>query len=109
MGWGARSPLICRVFPPGKPGNMPYERSLLHIDAENILLVSMKPEPTGNGLVLHLRDIEGKSAEFQILLPGDPENIPAIREVNVLGEPIGPPTHKILMGGLESKFFLIEF
>ncbi len=108
-GWGARSPLTCRVFPPGKPGKMPYERSLLHIDADNILLVSMKPERAGNGLILHLREIEGKSTEFQILLPGDPENIPAIREVNVLGEPIGPPTKKILMGGLESRFYLIEF
>ena len=88
---------------------MPYERSALRIDAENILLVSMKPEHEGNGIILHLRETEGKSTEFQILLPGDPENIPAIREVNVLGEPIGPPTQKILMGGLESRFFLIEF
>lgn len=108
-GWGARIPLLCRVFPPGKPGNKPYERSMLHIDADNILLVSMKPEPTGKGLILHLREIEGKSTEFQIFLPDEPENIPAIREVNVLGESIGPPIKKILLDGLESRFFLIEF
>jgi alpha-mannosidase len=108
-GWGARSPLLCRVFPPGKQGTLPYEKSLLHIDADNILLVSLKPETTGSGIVLHLREIEGKSTEFTVSLPDDKGNVPTIREVNVLGESIGHPTQKILMGGLESRFFLIEF
>jgi len=108
-GWGARSSLLCRVFPPGKQGTLPYEKSLLHIDADNILLVSLKPETTGSGIVLHLREIEGKSTEFTVSLPDDKGNVPTIREVNVLGESIGHPSRKILMGGLESRFFLIEF
>jgi len=109
VGWGSRIPLLCRVFPPGKSEKLPHKRSLLHIDADNILLVSVKPASEGNTIILHLRETEGKPAEFQITLPHDPGKTLNIREVNVLGETIGPPILKIKMSGLESRFFLIEF
>ncbi len=109
MGWGSRIPLLCRVFPSGKSSKIPPERSLLHIDADNILLVSTKPVSDRNGIILHLREIEGKSTEFRIFSPDDSGKNAGVVEVNVLGEAIGPPKQNIQMGAWESRFFLLEF
>jgi alpha-mannosidase len=108
-GWGSRIPLLCRVFLPGEPEKMPRERSLLQIDADNILLVSTKPASTGEGIILHLRETAGKSTKFRIYSPNAPEKIWDIIEVNVLGEKTGLPIREIEMEALESRFFLLEF
>jgi len=109
MGWGSRIPLLCRVLPPGISEKIPPERSLLDIDANHILLVSSKPAADKNGIILHLRETEGKPAEFRISSPIDPGKKLSVVEVNVLGEVIGHPTQKIQMDALESRFFLLEF
>lgn len=109
VGWGSRIPLLCRVFPPGRAEKIPPERSLLDIDADNILLASSKPAADRNGIILHLRETEGESAEFRIVSPIDSGKILSVVEVNVLGEVIGSPTQKIQMKPLESRFFLLEF
>ena len=109
VGWGSRIPLLCRVFPPGKSSKIPPERSLLDINADNILLVSAKPDADRNGIILHLRETEGKPTEFRIFSPLDLGKNGRIVEVNVLGEVIGPAVEKIEMNALESRFFLLEF
>ena len=109
VGWGSRIPLLCRVFPPGKSSKIPPERSLLHIDADNILLVSTKPAADRNGIILHLRETEGKPTEFQIFSPNNYGKNWSVVEINVLGETIGPAVEKIKMNALESRFFLLEF
>ena len=82
---------------------------MLDVDAENILLVSTKPAEDREGIILHLREIEGKPAEFRISSPLNQGKPGRIVEVNVLGEAIGPPLEKIEMNPLESRFFLVEF
>lgn len=109
VAWGSRIPLLCRVFPPGRSSNTPYERSLLEIDADNILLVSAKPVDNKNGIILHLRELEGISTEFKISSPLDPGKIGRVVEVNVLGERIGTPVEKVRMNAWESRFFLVVF
>ena len=109
VGWGSRIPLLGRVFPPGKAKETPAERSLLDISADNILLVSSRPDTDGNGIILHLRETEGEFAEFRIASPIDPGKILGVVEVNVLGEVIASPTQKIRMNPLESRFFRLEF
>ena len=109
VGWSSRIPLMCRVFPPGESGKIPSKRSLLDIDAENILLVSAKPAANRNGIILHLREIEGTPTEFLISSPMVPGEKGSIVEVNVLGETIGPAVEIIKMKALESRFFLLEF
>ena len=109
MGWGSRIPLLGRVFPTGKSSKIPPERSLLHIDADNILLVSTKPATDRKGIILHLRETEGKSTEFRIFSPDDSGKNWSVVEVNVLGEAIGSLKQNIKMEAWESKFFLLEF
>jgi hypothetical protein len=109
VGWGSRIPLLCRVFPSGKSSKFPPERSLLRIEADNILLVSTKPSEDTDGIILHLRETEGKPADFRILSEDDPSGKGSIVEVNVLGERIGPPTPNIHMDAWESRFFLLDF
>lgn len=109
VGWSARIPLLGRVFPPGTTENIPPERALLAIDTDHILLVSSKPAADDKGIVLHLRETEGNSADFRIYSPIDPEKNMSAVEVNVLGEVIGQPAQKIHLDAWESKFFLLEF
>jgi hypothetical protein len=109
IAWGSRIPLQCRVFPPGKSSKIRPERSLLRIDASNILLVSAKPAAERDGIILHLRETEGKPTSFRIIPSGTSSNNNTVVEVNVLGEPIDSPTRIIRMDAWESKFFLLEF
>jgi hypothetical protein len=109
IGWGSRIPLLCRVFPPGNSSKIPPERSVLELDANNILLVSTRPAADRKGIILHLREIEGKPAEFQISSPLYQEIMGRMVEVNVLGDVIGPPLDKIKMKAFGSRFFLVEF
>jgi hypothetical protein len=109
VGWDSRIPLLGRVFPPGLSSKIPPERSLLHIDADNILLVSTKPAAERNGIILHLRETEGKSTDFRIISSGNSVKRGSVLEVNVLGEAIGPPKRIIRMDAWESRFFLLKF
>ncbi|UCE40347.1 MAG: hypothetical protein JSV17_12905 [Candidatus Aminicenantes bacterium] len=106
VGWGSRIQLLCRVFPSGKSSKIPPERSLLHIEPDNILLVSTKPAADRNGIILHLRETEGKPADFRISSPDESEGRGTIVEVNVLGERIDTPKQDIHMEAWESRFFL---
>jgi hypothetical protein len=109
VGWGSRIPLLCRVFPASKPSDISPKRALLDIEADNVLLVSTKPAADRDGIILHLREIEGKPAEFRISFPNDSSKKVKLVEVNVLGKPIGNPIQKIKIDALESRFFLLEF
>jgi len=108
-GWNSRIPFVCRVFPPGKASKIPKEHSTLLIDADNILLVSAKPSSDGKGIILHLRETEGKTTEFSISLPAVRSQNRVITEVNVLEETIGQPTKTLKIEPWESKFYKIEF
>ena len=108
IAWSSRIPLMCRVFWPGKPSKIPHERSLIHIDADNILLVSAKLSAEGNGIILHLRETAGRPADIRIYSDEIGKRGKLV-EVNVLGETIGPSLQSIRMEAWESRFFLFEF
>lgn len=109
MGWSSSIPLLGRVFPPGETSHESQGQSLLHIDAENILLVSSRPSLDGKGIILHLRETEGRPAEFTLSTPLiSPERM-AVLEVNVLEETLGGRLEKVRMKAWQSRFFKIEF
>jgi alpha-mannosidase len=109
MGWSSSIPLLGRVFPSGQVSDKSLERSLLHIDADNILLVGSKPAYDGKGIILHFRETEGRSAEFSVSIPALPSTRINIREVNALEEKIGESSLTIKLRAWESRFFKIEF
>jgi alpha-mannosidase len=102
--WNSRVPLLSRVCPPGEPSKLPRTQSLLKISAENILLVSAKPSQDGEGIVLHLRETDGRSAELAVVLPLINSRRQSLTEVNVIEEIMGGPSESILLNPWESKF-----
>ncbi|MCP3904552.1 MAG: hypothetical protein GY715_13065 [Planctomycetes bacterium] len=108
FGWASRIPLLGRVLPGGGPPRPLERRTLLPIEAENLILIAARPDRAGPGLLLHLREVEGRRAH----LPTDRWQVaggPArVREVNVLGDAKEASTGAIEFAPFESKFLVVE-
>ncbi len=67
--WNSRVPLLSRVFPAGEAEKGPQAQSYLKIQAENVVLVSAKPSQDGTGIILHIRETDGRPEDLSVLLP----------------------------------------
>ncbi len=107
FGWGSRVPLLARVLPPGKKSAEPGARSFLRIAPDNVLLVGARPAHDGRGVILQLREIEGRPAAVAVesLLPG--KKISSLEEVNVLQEAIPQRSGTVTLAPYEVKFVRI--
>jgi hypothetical protein len=108
FGWSSRIPLLGRVLPGGGPPRPLGRRSLLPMTADNVVLIAARPNPHGPGLVLHLREVEGRPTELETtewMIAGTPARV---REVNVLGDEKGAPTDVTRFAPFEPKFLLVE-
>jgi len=104
FGWGTRIPLLTRVLPPGRR-RLALSASLLRCDRDNILLVAARPEEQGAGLLLHLRETEGRETSFSLISPSQSNHPLLLTEANVLGEVIGPTTSLPRIRAYESNFY----
>ncbi len=95
FGWDSRVPLVARVLPAGSSPATRPAMSALEIDAPNLLLVAARPARDGLGIIVHLREVEGRPATLRAT---------AVTEVNVLEEPLGAPAGSVSFLPLESKF-----
>jgi len=77
---------------------------LLTTNAENILLVSAKPSQDGEGIILHLRETDGKPTDLSVVLPFKNSQRRSLTEVNVIEEVIGEPGESVHINPWESKF-----
>ncbi|MFH1844536.1 MAG: glycoside hydrolase family 38 C-terminal domain-containing protein [bacterium] len=88
FGWNCRVPLVARVQQPVAPEQAPDQslepRSLLPFDLQSALLVAARPDHDGAGIILHLRELEGRAITFP-----ESANGWVVQRVNVLGEPLG--------------------
>ena len=108
FGWGSRVPMLARVFPSGKKESTKRSVSLLDITIPNILVISAKPAASGDGIVLHLREIEGKKAEIDLQKMIKNVKFKSVREVSVIEEEIVDIEKKIEFKPYEIKFIKIE-
>ena len=111
FGWDTRIPLVTRVLPPGvsQSSQKPLSLSTLGWDADNLLLVDAHPARYDDGIILHIREIEGEDAVFEC---APQEGIAPIRrmdEVNVLEDSLTENTPKIPFKPYESKFVRLVF
>jgi hypothetical protein len=62
FGWGSRVPLVTRVLPAGRPAarSEPRVLSTLALTAPNVVIVEARPMRRGDGVFLHLREVEGQ-------------------------------------------------
>jgi alpha-mannosidase len=95
FGWGSRIPLVGRVLAPGKSSvRLRAEASALAVYEPNLLLVSARPARDGQGLVLQVREVDGKSAT----MPG------TFTEATILETPLSAPQTSIGFYPYETKF-----
>ena len=95
FGWGSSMPFLTRVLPKGNTENPLMAESLLNIDAQNILLVNSKPSKDGKGIILHLRETDGKPASIDLTNLLNVEKNKAFTQVNVLGKKVKGLSGKI--------------
>ena len=106
--WSSSVPFLTRVLPKGRTNNPLKEGSLLNIYAQNILLVSSKPTKDGKGIILHLRETDGKPASLDLTNLFNIEKNKKFTQVNVLEEKIKQLSEKIDLLPYETKFIKIE-
>lgn len=103
---GNRIPFLSRVLPASDREEDRNPKSLMTIDSPNIVIINSLPSIDGKGIVLHLRETEGKECNINIkhLL-----NLKATsyQEVNVLEEKITELENEWHIGAFESKFLKI--
>lgn len=110
FGWGDRVPLQARVIWPKLKANTSkaYSKSLININASNLLLVNVCPSMDGSGIILHIRELEGVHTHLDINdLLNQTGAISAIK-VNVLEEKIKDLNGKIHIDHFETVFIKLE-
>ncbi|MCB9282710.1 MAG: hypothetical protein H6563_01440 [Lewinellaceae bacterium] len=109
FGWGARIPLLTRVIPAGKTNAENAARSLLHLNVPNLVLVDARPSLAGDGVVLHLREVEGDHAILDITRLLQETGAKSISEVNVLEEDIQVLTGPLMVEHYATKFIRLVY
>ncbi len=106
FGWGCRIPYLTRILPGSGKGDNNWEGSFISGWPSNILLVSAEPETDGKSCIIHLREINGKSASIDLINGVNNKSLKAV-EVDVTGKTLENQSLKI--NPFESKFFRIIF
>lgn len=104
FGWGSRIPMQTRVIPQGKTKATISAKSVLNINIPNLLLVNSRPSLTDGGVILQVRETEGKHAIVDINKIKLETGITSILEVNALEEEIQNLDEPFLIEHFETKF-----
>ena len=107
FGWDSRIPLAARVLPPGAPRGALGSKSALRLEAPNLLLVNSVPAVDGNGVILQVRELEGRASELptDTLVPGRSATITV---VNALGHPLAAPSVVVNFKPYETRFLKLS-
>ena len=74
------------------------------------MLVNSRPAfKNNNNVLMHIREIDGKSGEFRITSAIAGRPVRRVVEVNILGEEIGQPLQSVNLGPYEVKFIEIGY
>ena len=111
FGRSSRVPMLGRILPHGT-GNTAAQQaegqSLLPIDVPNLMLVAARPTSDGNGMLLHLREIEGKPARLAtqgMKLAGKPSRV---REVDILERETARAVGPIEFAPFETRILIVQ-
>jgi len=109
FGWSSRVPFLCRVLPASDKKESLSSASFLNMDVENLLLISTRPSDDGKGIILQLRETEGKNASLKAKKLITSVKVKNIKQVNVLGEDLKTFKNKIDFKPFEVMFVKVEF
>ncbi len=111
FGWSDRVPLQARViWPKSKAINSKaYSKSLINLNVPNLLVVNISPSLDNNGIILHIRELEGKHTHLNIddLLNQTQANLAS--QINVLEEKMKDLRGEIHVDHFETIFIMLEF
>jgi len=109
FGQEQRIPPVGRVRAEGKTRGTAFFETALKLSLPvNLMLVNMRPMEERRGILIQLRETDGKATEYK--LPSE-DKIPGIctfYEACVYGEPIGPSLQSIQIAPLETRFLLLK-
>ncbi len=88
FGWGSRVPLVARVLPALAGTGTRTSRSFLESLPKNILLISAIPSQDGQGIVLQLRETDGRPTSIHLAEFATGGKASSVTLVNALGENI---------------------
>ncbi|MCC6230339.1 MAG: glycosyl hydrolase family 38 [Phycisphaerales bacterium] len=108
FGWGVRIPLLGRISCGRGAARALENRSVLAMDAPNLILVAARPAVRGPGLILHMREVEGSPARLATSNWRIGGRRVRVHEVSVLGEEIGAIDGEVEFGAREVKFLRLE-
>jgi hypothetical protein len=99
FGWESTIPLATRVLPPGAPAKLGRALPVWELGPAHLLLVEARPARQG-GVILHLREVAGKTATLALGAP--------LTELNVLESPIGRTSSSLVFAPYEVKFVKVN-
>ncbi len=108
FGWGTRVPLTATLRPGGGSGTKLVSRSVLDFGSNSLLLVFARPAWNDKGVVLCLRETEGKPATLNVssLVKASPAK--DVYEVNSLEENLKRVSGNIGFKPYQVRFLLLE-
>jgi len=66
FGWGNRIPFLTRIFPAQEPDSVIIPRSFIGTALQHVLMVHARPSEDGKGVILHLRETDGKPVRIPL-------------------------------------------
>lgn len=108
FGWSRRVPLLARVLPGGGAARPLECRSLLALEAPNLLLVGARPAERGPGVILHLRELEGLPARLETGNWRLADRRVCVSEVSVLEDRVARVEGAIEFAPRQARFLLLE-
>ena len=98
-------------FPAGKPElENPVTESLKIIGSSNVLLVNSRPSLNGkDAIMLHFRELEGKSADIALINTVKGRTVKTVSVVNAMGKKVESAANAIHFNPFEVKFIEIGF
>ena len=111
FGWGSRVQLATRVLPPspGAKSDRPWTLSTFDVKLPNALLVEARPLGSGEGVLLHLRETDGKPFAVSEADIESPFPVAEAAMVNVLGEVLRGGIESHSQAPFESRFLVLKF
>jgi alpha-mannosidase len=104
FGWSSRVPLVARVLTAGPAGRGMPSLAVLRLNLPNVALVSARPARDGNGIIVHLREVDGKAVVAKLSSSAPEVVIKSVAEVNALEETLKEATSDIAFAPYEVKF-----
>ena len=104
FGLGARVPILARLFPRGGEAESGFSGSVIRIDEPGLQLVSARPESSGDGVILHLREVSGLPCAPRIEFSQRARLMTALQQVSICEQELGGPSERLTWSPFESKF-----